>query len=145
MTRLHILGWQPHGKAAMLGVKTIEFFLKDCCDVSCKPMIEYHKFSLVPVGSKTTHSQFHISHNTPCLPPKTLHNLCFQFPLGITVAPREIKDNAYAKLWGANKVYYGRYANDKLLPLCKPQASHFFRLKISNVSESCLMGVCPFE
>ena len=50
---------------------------------------------------------FHIPHNTPCLPPKNLHNRCFPFPLGITVVPRESEDNAYAKFWGANKVYYG--------------------------------------
>ena len=29
------------------------------------------------------------------------------FLLPITVVPREIKDNAYAHFWGANKVYYG--------------------------------------
>ena len=49
----------------------------------------------------------HIFHNTPCLHPKTLHNLCFY----ITVVLREIEDNAYAKFegggggggWRANK------------------------------------------
>jgi len=39
-------------------------------------------------------------------PPKNLPNLCFLFPLGITVVPRETEDNTYAKFWGANKVYY---------------------------------------
>ena len=29
--------------------------------------------------------------------PQTLHNHCFQFLLGITVVPREIKDTTYAK------------------------------------------------
>ena len=43
--------------------------------------------------------------------PKTLRNLCFLFLLGITVVPREIKEKAYAKCSGQNKVYYGRYAN----------------------------------
>ena len=33
--------------------------------------------------------------------PKLLHNHRFQFLLGITVVPREIKDNTYAKF----KVY----------------------------------------
>ena len=28
---------------------------------------------------------------------KFLHNYCFQFILGITVVPREIEDNGYAK------------------------------------------------
>ena len=44
-------------------------------------------------------------------PPETLRNLCFLFLLGIRVVPREIKDNAYTKFWGASKVYYGRCAN----------------------------------
>ena len=40
----------------------------------------------------------------------------FAYPLfflfsGITLIPREIEDNAFAKFWGVNKVYYGRCAN----------------------------------
>ena len=33
-------------------------------------------------------------------------HLVFQFFLGITVAPRQIEDNGYAKFWGVNKVLY---------------------------------------
>ena len=33
---------------------------------------------------------------------------CFSFLLGITAAPREIENNAYAEFWGANKVHYGK-------------------------------------
>ena len=51
---------------------------------------------------------FHIFHNTPCLPPKIVHKYCFQFLLGWLYVLREIENNAYAKFWGANKVYYGR-------------------------------------
>ena len=40
----------------------------------------------------------HISHNTPSLPPK---KLCTTFVF--LFLPREMKDNAYAKLWGAKK------------------------------------------
>ena len=41
---------------------------------------------------------FHSHHNTPCLPPppptpQILRNHCFQFLLGVTKVPREIKDN----------------------------------------------------
>ena len=54
---------------------------------------------------------FHIDHNAPFLPPKILYIRCFQFPLGITVVPREIQDDRYAKLWGVNKVHYGLCAN----------------------------------
>ena len=56
---------------------------------------------------------FHISHNAPYLPPQILHNLCFSFLLGITAVPRKIQNNAYAKFWGENKVYYGRSASDE--------------------------------
>ena len=42
----------------------------------------------------------HLFHNTPCLRPKILHNLCFSFLLGIEAMPREIKNNAYAKFRG---------------------------------------------
>ena len=55
----------------------------------------------------------HISHNTPYLPPKISHSLCFSFLLGITAVPREIENNAYARFWGANEVYYGRCASGK--------------------------------
>ena len=53
----------------------------------------------------------HISHDTPCLSPKILHNLCFSFLLGIAKVPREIGNNTYAKFWGANQVYSGRCAS----------------------------------
>ena len=35
-----------------------------------------------------------------------MHNHCFTFLLGITVVPKEIQDNGYAKFWGVNKVHY---------------------------------------
>ena len=37
--------------------------------------------------------------------PHKLHNHHFSFLLSITVILREITNNAYAKSWGANKVY----------------------------------------
>ena len=42
-----------------------------------------------------------------------LHLAFVSFLLGITVVPREIEDNAYAKCLGANEMYYGRCANGK--------------------------------
>ena len=58
------------------------------------------------VKKLATH-HFRIDHNASCLPLFT-HNHCFQFLLGITVVPREIEDNGYAKLGGGvNKVHYG--------------------------------------
>ena len=59
---------------------------------------------------------FHIDYNAPCLPPpKILHNRYFEFLLGITVVPREIQDNGYAKFRRANKVHYGLCAYVKLV------------------------------
>ena len=46
-------------------------------------------------------------HNTLCLSPQILHKHCFQFLLGLTMVPRENKNNAYAKLGGTKKEYYG--------------------------------------
>ena len=45
-------------------------------------------------------------HNTICLSPQILHKHCYQFLLGLTMVPRENKNNAYVKLWGTNKEYY---------------------------------------
>ena len=39
-------------------------------------------------------------HNALCLSPQILHTHCFQFLLGIKMAPRETENNAYAKFWG---------------------------------------------
>ena len=54
---------------------------------------------------------FHIDRNAPCPPPQILHNHCLQFLLGVTVVPREIIDNGYAKLWSVNKMHYGLCQN----------------------------------
>ena len=32
--------------------------------------------------------------------PQILHKHCFQFLLGVKMAPRETENNAYAKFWG---------------------------------------------
>ena len=52
-----------------------------------------------------------MDHNAACLPPRILHTHSFQFLLGITVVPREIQDNDYAKFGGLNKVHYGLCEN----------------------------------
>ena len=46
---------------------------------------------------------FHLDHNAPHLLLNILHSHCFQFFLGITVVPREIEDNGYAKFWGGKQ------------------------------------------
>ena len=76
---------------------------------------------------------FHIDHNAPCLPPKILHNYCFQFLLGNTVVPREIEENGYAffflegggrggggreaGLVEVNKVHYGLRGSSDILQM----------------------------
>ena len=42
-------------------------------------------------------------HSTLCCPSKVLHKHCFQFLFGLTITPREIENNAYAKFWRDNK------------------------------------------
>ena len=50
---------------------------------------------------------FRMNNNTDS--PQILHNLCFPFLLGVRAVPREIENNAYAKLGGlGNKVHYGK-------------------------------------
>ena len=46
-------------------------------------------------------------HNTLCLSPQILPKHCFQFLLGLTMVPRENKNNTYAKFGETNKEYYG--------------------------------------
>ena len=46
-----------------------------------------------------------IAHDTFCFFLNILHKHRFQFFLVVSVIPREIEDNAYAKSKGANKVY----------------------------------------
>ena len=43
-----------------------------------------------------------------------MHKHCFQFLLGRLKTPREIKNNAYAKLLGVNKVQYGQWGSGEL-------------------------------
>ena len=47
-------------------------------------------------------SLFNIDHDAPCLLPKFCITVIFPnfFFLGITVVPREIEDNGYAKILG---------------------------------------------
>ena len=40
--------------------------------------------------------RFHIDHNTPCLVPQSLHNLCLRFLLGRLLHPEETENNGYA-------------------------------------------------
>ena len=65
---------------------------------------------------------FQIDHNAPFLPPppppQIWHIRCLQFLLGITVLPREIQGDGYAKLCGVNKVHYGLCANGEFTFTC---------------------------
>ena len=45
-------------------------------------------------------------HNNLCLPP-TFCKHCFQFLVGLTMVPRENKNNAHARFGGKDKEYYG--------------------------------------
>ena len=60
---------------------------------------------------------FHIDHNATCLSPRILHNNCFQFLLGITVVPREIENNGYAKFFGGEGGWGRGGKQDALWPM----------------------------
>ena len=55
----------------------------------------------------------HISHNMPCLPPKILHKHCLLFQFSWHNCNTQRQNKGYAKIWGANKVYYGRCSNSE--------------------------------
>ena len=46
-------------------------------------------------------------HNTLRLSPQLSHKHCFEFLLGLSMVPRENKNNVYSKFEGTNKEYYG--------------------------------------
>ena len=58
--------------------------------------------------------------------PIILHNHCFQFLPGITVVPREIEDNGYAKFWVVNTLHYGLCENGELQKTTKAFQSKCF-------------------
>ena len=70
---------------------------------------------------------FHIDHNIPCLPPRILHNHCFQFLLGITVAPREIQDNGHAKKPSNQKRTANRVRNTRTTTLSSMRGKIVYR------------------
>ena len=63
--------------------------------------------SIPSSNEKSLIGQFGKYHNTLCLCPQILRYHCYQFLLGLTMVPRENKNNAYAKSGGTNKEYYG--------------------------------------
>ena len=92
---------------------------------------ESRKWSLEPI-SIVLNTSFTIftETNAPCLPLKILHNHCFQFPLGITVIPREIEDNGYAKFWGVHRVHYGLGENGQYQLLIHLMIGQLWRFEI---------------
>ena len=50
---------------------------------------------------------FRVDHNHLVYPPEFCITYCFQLLLGITVVPREIQDNGYAKFLGVNTLHDG--------------------------------------
>ena len=69
----------------------------------------YNSYSEVPpVHCSLSIRHFHIDHNALCLPPKTLHNHCFQFLLGITYGhPKRNRRQQLCKIWGSGVVVVG--------------------------------------
>ena len=68
--------------------------------------MQFRGMTLINAACSIRH--FHISHNAPYLPLKFCIAFCLSFLLGIRAVPREVKNNAYAKVRVANKVHYGK-------------------------------------
>ena len=80
----------------------------DKCWIITVKGLESWRFERQPfVRANRGIGQFGKYHNTFCLSPQILQKHCFQFLLGITMARRENKNNAYARFGGTNKEYYG--------------------------------------
>ena len=72
---------------------------------SARPCLFGATFFLATGSNRFPIGHFGKYHSTLCLSPQILHKHCFQFLLGLTVVPRENKNNAYAKFGGTNKEY----------------------------------------
>ena len=88
---------------------------------------------------------FHIDHNTPCLPPRILHNHCFQLLLGIPVVPREIQDNCYAKKPSNQKRTANTVRNTITTTLCWMRGKIVYRRYCVFVTATFFCGEVPGE
>ena len=68
--------------------------------IDSKPPVETPFEKLVAELKVKNIHLFHIDHNARCLPPKMLHNHCFQFLLDITFIPRENRRQRIGKILG---------------------------------------------
>ena len=84
---------------------------------------------------------FHIDHNASCLPSKILHNHCLQFLLGITVVPREIEDNGYAKFWGRGGKQGALWSIHKVCPLFSNYKSSLIIPLPASLSNGSIFGI----
>ena len=57
----------------------------------------------------------HISHNTPCFPPKFFITFVFNFFCVFRCSQEKLKTMLMQNCGWANKVHYGRYANGELI------------------------------
>ena len=96
-------------------------------------VVDYRWFSSDVIAAMLVHrtiGHFGKYHNTLCLSPQILHTLCFQFLLGLTMVPRENKNNAYVKFGGQTKsimvfsemAYKEKSFGNLTLLLCKTSA-----------------------
>ena len=103
-------------------------------------LLQYFKlpeknYKRLPPKANISIGHFQKYHNTLCLPSKILHKHCFHFPLGLTMVPRENKNNSYVKFWRTNKEYYGifesglwRLSDQKYLP--QPCAAKTLKMRL---------------
>ena len=87
--------------------------IQSLCAFSTRPLLLWKQIQTVMTTSQVfviysslfsvMQAFFQKYHNTLCCPFKILHKHCFQFLLGLTITPREIANNAYAKFWRDDK------------------------------------------
>ena len=69
------------------------------------------------------------SHNTPCFPPRSMLNICFFYFSWVLQLSQEQLKTMLARIFGANKVYYGRCANGALIIYFGPELIPLYSLK----------------
>ena len=91
--------------------------LQLCLTSECVLIRTVRIIKIITVSIIKIMGHFQKYHNTLCFPSKILHKDCFHFLLGLTMVPRENKNNAYAKIWRTNKEYYGVFESTCLPPM----------------------------
>ena len=73
---------------------------------------------------------FRIPHNTLCLPPQFCITYCLKCSWENAILPGAFKNNGLCKIWGANRVYYGKFENRECTGFLDSGIREIFRLRV---------------